>query len=92
MTPEQIPVGAYTHLNFAFAFIDPKSFKVAPMSAADTELYPRFTALKEDYPGLETWISIGGWSMNDPGMLGDLPNVPSCLLMSNRPTNGDDLL
>jgi chitinase len=65
--PEQLPVGAYTHLNFAFAFIDPKSFKVAPMSAADTELYPRFTGLKDSNPGLQTWISIGGWSMNDPG-------------------------
>ena len=37
------------------------------MSMADTELYPRFTALKDSNPGLETWISIGGWSMNDPG-------------------------
>jgi chitinase len=64
--PEQLPVGAYTHLNFAFAFIDPKSFKVAPMSAADTELYSRFTGLKDSNPGLQTWISIGGWSMNDP--------------------------
>ena len=67
MTPEQLPVGAYTHLNFAFAFIDPKTFKIAPTSEADTELYPRFTALKDSNPGLETWISIGGWSMNDPG-------------------------
>ncbi|GFF87212.1 chitotriosidase-1 [Aspergillus udagawae] len=66
MMPEQLPVGAYTHLNFAFAFIDPKSFKVAPMSAADTELYSRFTGLKDSNPGLQTWISIGGWSMNDP--------------------------
>lgn len=52
--------------NFAFAFIDPTSFKVAPMSDADTEMYPRFTGLKEANPGLKTWISIGGWSMNDP--------------------------
>lgn len=59
-------MGAYTHLNFAFAFINPKTFEVAPMSEADTELYPRFTALKDSNPGLETWISIGGWSMNDP--------------------------
>lgn len=65
VTPEQIPVGAYTHMNFAFAFVDPQSYRVAPMSEADTELYPRFTGLKDYNPGLKTWISIGGWSMND---------------------------
>ncbi|KAL9578954.1 MAG: hypothetical protein Q9203_006905 [Teloschistes exilis] len=66
MYPEAIPVGAYTHLNFAFAFVDPISFEVAPMSESDKELYPRFTGLKNLSPGLQTWISIGGWSMNDP--------------------------
>ncbi|XWW92081.1 hypothetical protein V2A60_000003 [Cordyceps javanica] len=35
------------------------------MSQSDTELYPRFTGLKDYNPGLQTWISIGGWSMND---------------------------
>jgi chitinase len=35
------------------------------MSELDTVLYPRFTALKDLNPGLETWISVGGWSMND---------------------------
>ena len=36
------------------------------MNALDTQLYPRFTGLKDSNPGLQTWISIGGWSMNDP--------------------------
>lgn len=85
MYPEGIPIGAYTHLNFAFAFIaslsfkdsmqqffsdtsaqDPTTFAVAPMSPSDPPLYKRFTALKNTNPGLQTWISIGGWSMNDP--------------------------
>ncbi|KAI3319646.1 glycoside hydrolase [Xylariaceae sp. AK1471] len=66
MYPENIPVGAYTHLNYAFALIDPVSFAVAPMSETDKDLWPRFTALKEDNPGLKTFISVGGWSMNDP--------------------------
>ncbi|MCJ1347172.1 hypothetical protein MMC31_005393 [Peltigera leucophlebia] len=66
MFPEGIPSGAYTHLNFAFAFIDPVSFAVAPMSDSDIPLYTRFTGLKATNPGLQTWISIGGWSMNDP--------------------------
>lgn len=67
MYPEDIPIGAYTHLNYAFAYIDPNSYEVAPMSASDLDLYARFTALKESAPGLQTWISIGGWSMNDDG-------------------------
>ncbi|RAH52514.1 glycoside hydrolase [Aspergillus piperis CBS 112811] len=65
MVPEALPAGAYTHLNFAFAYINPDTFEVAPMSESDMGLYSRFTGLKEDNTGLETWISIGGWSMND---------------------------
>ncbi|KAF9265381.1 putative chitinase [Marasmius fiardii PR-910] len=61
----RIPLGTYTHLNYAFAFVDPKTFAVSPMVELDKELYPRFTALRRVNPGLETWISIGGWSMND---------------------------
>ncbi|KAJ5113892.1 glycoside hydrolase family 18 protein [Penicillium angulare] len=65
MYPEDLLTTAYTHLNYAFAFVDPNSFEVAPMSSGDIALYSRFTALKTYNPGLETWISIGGWSMND---------------------------
>ena len=53
MLPEQIPVEAYTHINFAFAMIDPVSFSVAPMSSGDVDLYPRLTALKALFPNLK---------------------------------------
>ncbi|KAE9373107.1 glycoside hydrolase family 18 protein [Stipitochalara longipes BDJ] len=66
MEPEQIPLGTYTHLNFAFAMIDPNTFAVAAMSPGDIDLYPRLTGLKTLFPNLQVWISIGGWSMNDP--------------------------
>lgn len=36
-----------------------------PMDAGDPILHTEFTNLKESYPGLQTWISIGGWSFND---------------------------
>ena len=36
------------------------------MADLDKELWPRFTGLKQLNPGMETWISVGGWSMNDP--------------------------
>ncbi|QIW94573.1 hypothetical protein AMS68_000091 [Peltaster fructicola] len=66
LNPEDILSSLYTHLNFAFAFVDPQSFAVAPMQQSDVGLYQRFTNLKQVSPGLQTWISIGGWSMNDP--------------------------
>jgi chitinase len=67
MQPENIPVDSYTHLNFAFAHVDPTTYTIVPMAGTQTSLYSRFTALKKQKPGLKTWISIGGWSFNNPG-------------------------
>lgn len=100
--PEGLPIGAYTHLNFAFAFIvslelmgrsspsslkltvstkDPSTFALAPMDPKDPELYTRFTALKNTNLGQQTWISIGGWSMNDP----DQPTAPTFSDLAGSP-------
>ncbi|GAB0145998.1 hypothetical protein EsHS_00006412 [Epichloe bromicola] len=67
MTPEEIPLGYYTHINFAFALIDPETFRVAPMDLGTASLYRRVSALKARQPDLQVWIAIGGWAMNDPG-------------------------
>ncbi|EJD36063.1 glycoside hydrolase, partial [Auricularia subglabra TFB-10046 SS5] len=64
--PLNIPSRGYTHLNFAFAVIDPKTYGVVPMDAGDAKLYTQFTNLKQSNPNLKTYISIGGWSFNDP--------------------------
>ena len=64
MSPEQIPISAYTHLNFAFALVDPITFAIAPMASDQVDLYKRTTSLKELNPGMEVWISVGGRSMN----------------------------
>ncbi|PYH48074.1 glycoside hydrolase, partial [Aspergillus saccharolyticus JOP 1030-1] len=66
MTPDQIPLGYYTHLNFAFAYIDPKTFHVVPMKKTMESLYKAVTGLKRKQPNLQVWIAIGGWDMNDP--------------------------
>lgn len=65
--PEQIPLGVYSIINFAFATIDPQTFEVLPDSSDDISMYSRVTALKKQDPSLRVFIAIGGWTFNDPG-------------------------
>lgn len=65
--PEQIPIGLYTHINFAFATINPTTFKVEPDSENDVGIYKRLMLLKKKDPGLKVFVAIGGWTFNDPG-------------------------
>ena len=67
MDPSKIPLGYYTHINFAFALIDPNSFNIASMGSDVSALYQSVTSLKGLDAKLQVWISIGGWAMNDPG-------------------------
>ncbi|KAL1867744.1 hypothetical protein VTK73DRAFT_4029 [Phialemonium thermophilum] len=67
MAPEDIPLGIYTHINFAFGYIDPSTYRVSSMDATTGSLYSRVTALKARNRGLQVWISVGGWSFTDPG-------------------------
>jgi chitinase len=68
MPPEDIPLGYYTHINFAFSLLDPNTFRLSPMDQLTGTLYQRVTALKLRDPNLNVWIALGGWSMNDPGL------------------------
>jgi chitinase len=65
--PQDIPIGYYTHINFAFVYIDPNTFGIADMYDFMAPLYDQVTALKQKQPGLQVWLSIGGSSFNDPG-------------------------
>ncbi|KAI0476398.1 hypothetical protein GGR56DRAFT_642454 [Xylariaceae sp. FL0804] len=67
VSPEDLNLNGFTHINFAFAFFDPTTFAIAPMDVPSGKLLSRFTALKENNDGLETWVSVGGWSFTDPG-------------------------
>ncbi|KAG9952210.1 glycoside hydrolase family 18 protein, partial [Aureobasidium melanogenum] len=65
MDPSEIPAEALTHLNYAFAYVNPGTYDIVPMSGTKASLFSEVTSLKERNPDLKVWISIGGWSFND---------------------------
>ncbi|KAJ6191606.1 Glycoside hydrolase superfamily [Penicillium mononematosum] len=65
--PEMIPPNVYTHLNYAFATIDPETFEVLSPNLDEADLMKRLTGLKDNDNTLKVNIAIGGWSFNDPG-------------------------
>ncbi|KAL6401421.1 hypothetical protein AUP68_15291 [Ilyonectria robusta] len=65
--PEQIPIGLYTHINFAFATINPLTFLVHAAENADIKIYKRLMGLKKKDPDLKIYLALGGWTFNDPG-------------------------
>ncbi|KAK4143425.1 glycoside hydrolase superfamily [Dichotomopilus funicola] len=67
MAPEDIPLGYYTHINYAFALVNPTTFHIEDMGPDTAALYDRVSALKSKDPDLKVWIAVGGWAMNDPG-------------------------
>ncbi|KAL3428232.1 hypothetical protein PVAG01_01741 [Phlyctema vagabunda] len=65
--PWQLNLKDYTHLYYAFAFIDPKSFQVVPAHPDDEQLMRDFTEMSDD-GSLETWIAIGGYDFSNAGL------------------------
>lgn len=79
--PEKIRSRVYSHINFAFATVDPDSFEIRPAHARDVSLYTRVTTWKQMDPNLKVFIAIGGWTFNDPG--------PTQTLFSNLAASED---
>ncbi|KAJ6483444.1 hypothetical protein C8R45DRAFT_830574, partial [Mycena sanguinolenta] len=69
-------------VNFAFAYISP-SFEVIEMTPGDSKLWSETTALKSKNPSLKVFLSIGGWTFNDPPTQG----IFSALAASSSNTN-----
>ncbi|EGU73090.1 hypothetical protein FOXB_16405 [Fusarium oxysporum f. sp. conglutinans Fo5176] len=65
--PEQIPIGLYTHINFAFGTINPNTFSIEANDREDTDMYERLMLLKKKDKNLKIYLAIGGWTFNDPG-------------------------
>lgn len=61
-------MSALTHINFAFAFVDPDTYAIVPMDdQTPTSLFSDTTNLKLINPGLKVFISVGGWTFSDNG-------------------------
>ncbi|OIW28356.1 glycoside hydrolase [Coniochaeta ligniaria NRRL 30616] len=69
MIPENIPVGVYTHINFAFASIAYNNFQTIPSDPGDLDRWKRVMMLKRSDPNLKIWLAIGGWTFNDPDQI-----------------------
>ncbi|KAK3369407.1 hypothetical protein B0T24DRAFT_580387 [Lasiosphaeria ovina] len=64
--PTDLPLDALTHVNYAFAYIDPKSYRITTMdSVTPSSLFDDLTTLKSIKPDLEVWVSLGGWTFSD---------------------------
>lgn len=59
--PSQLDTKLWTHLNYAFALINPEDNTIATMNSWDEEFYRAFTDLKKKKPSLKCYISVGGW-------------------------------
>ncbi len=61
-TPQKVPVNRLTHLNYAFARIDPSTGKIALADPGnDLKNFAGFRSLKQKNRCLKTLISVGGW-------------------------------
>lgn len=71
MTPSGIPVDGLTHVNFAFAYIEPGTYKVTTMdSQTPSSLFKDVAdvkTLKSGNADLEVFVAIGGWTFSDNG-------------------------
>ncbi|KAJ7762137.1 hypothetical protein B0H16DRAFT_1455758 [Mycena metata] len=81
-TPSAMDVDVLTHVNFAFAYIS-DSFEVVEMTSGDSKLWTETTALKSRNPALKVFLSIGGWTFNNPPTAG----IFSALAASSANTN-----
>jgi chitinase len=73
---EHVDPALFTHVNYAFAFVDPgkntrqstsdPSYELVFSSPEDARLSGELNALKRSRPSLKTLLSVGGWTHNDP--------------------------
>src|SRR5699024_5181919 len=61
-TPDQLPAQELTHINYAFAMIDPDTGTLALGDPAqDRKNFAALRDLREAWPHLKLLVSVGGW-------------------------------
>ncbi|KFY96783.1 hypothetical protein V498_02481 [Pseudogymnoascus sp. VKM F-4517 (FW-2822)] len=60
--PRNIDITKFTHLYYAFASINPETYKIS-VTDKDKEIIPEFTVLNST---LKTWIAVGGFDFSEP--------------------------
>lgn len=61
-TPSQVPASQLTHLNYAFAKINPSTSRIVLADPAnDRQNFAAIRALKKQHSGLKALLSVGGW-------------------------------
>ncbi|BCR84335.1 uncharacterized protein ACHE_11737S [Aspergillus chevalieri] len=66
IAPSDLPVTEMTHLNYAFAYIDPKSYELVTMKDEIPEsLFQKTVDTKQYNKNLKVWVSVGGWDFSD---------------------------
>ncbi|KAF9249765.1 CAZyme family GH18 [Penicillium roqueforti] len=68
VAPTDLPLDALTHLNFAFASIDPDSYTIVTMdSDTPSSLFKDATNVKSIKSDIKVFVSVGGWTFSDNG-------------------------
>ncbi|KAL4865512.1 glycoside hydrolase superfamily [Aspergillus spectabilis] len=60
-----IPAGYYTHINIAFAGVDPNTFQIVGSSGRDLRLWRSMDGLRLDQPSVDIWITLRGRLVSD---------------------------
>ncbi|KAI0157094.1 hypothetical protein GGR52DRAFT_586914 [Hypoxylon sp. FL1284] len=67
-SPSDLPLSELTHLNYAFAYIDPSTYELTTMDSATPESLFYLTAEAKKYNSqLKVFVSVGGWTFSDNG-------------------------
>ncbi|KAI8944631.1 carbohydrate-binding module family 18 [Xylaria longipes] len=64
-TIESIPVDSLTHINVAFGYMEPETFRIYNIEGSSINDFKQITSLKQRAPGLKVWVSLGGWTYSD---------------------------
>ncbi|VBB73365.1 Putative Glycoside Hydrolase Family 18 [Podospora comata] len=65
-SPSDLPLTELTHLFYAFAFIEPRSYALTTMDDETSEdLWQLTVDAKKFNPSLKVYVAVGGWTFSD---------------------------